>query len=522
MMTCLWIGMLLSSAASYGQSIDSVAGKVLGFPSKLMSRIQSKTANLEQQLTRQTEKYLQKMARREERLKKKLYKIDSTSAKTLFANSSQQYAALVQKLKADTGNKATQLKGGYLPYADSIRCSMAFLQQNPQILGTTSAGASGIGVGGISSSATISSVGGALQRPMSELQALQAKMQDADLAQQFVRDREGQIKQYLNQYTNLPGSLTTEYQGLNQDLYYYTQQVQVYKDMLNDPDKMEKKALSLLNQLPAFRQFMQNNSQLASLFGTPASYGTAQSIAGLPTRDEVQQMIQSQMSGSGQISATGSGQMPGMGNGGAAGNIGMGDLEQRMESAQSQLDEYKNRLSKLGAGGSDIDMPDFRPNEQKTKTFWKRLEFGMNFQTTKNNYYFPTVTDLGLSMGYKLGHSNSVGVGASYKLGWGSGINHMALSSQGVGLRAYLDIKIKSSFSATGGFEYNYTTPFSSFQQLRQISHWTRSGLIGISKTVSVKSRVFSKTKLQLLWDFLSYQQVPKTQPIVFRIGYNF
>jgi hypothetical protein len=83
-------------------------------------------------------------------------------------------------------------------------------------------------------------------------------------------------------------------------------------------------------------------------------------------------------------------------------------------------------------------------------------------------------------------------------------------------------VKIKGSFFASGGFEYNYTTPFRSMQQLHKWDDWTRSGLIGISKTVSVKSRVFKKTKLQLLWDFLSYQQTPKTQAFLFRIGYAF
>src|SRR5581483_1510628 len=149
------------------------------------------------------------------------------------------------------------------------------------------------------------------------------------------------------------------------------------------------------------------------------------------------------------------------------------------------------------------------------------LEYGANFQTTHNNYYFPMVTDLGASLGYKLGHGNVVGIGASYKLGWGNGIQHIALSSQGVGLRSFIQIRIKGSFSATGGFEYNYTTPFSSYQDLRLLQYWTKSGLIGVTKTVSLKNRVFKKTSVSLLWDFLSYQQVPRTQPLLFRIGYS-
>jgi len=46
--------------------------------------------------------------------------------------------------------------------------------------------------------------------------------------------------------------------------------------------------------------------------------------------------------------------------------------------------------------------------------------------------------------------------------------------------------------------------------------------LIGISKMVSLKTKFFKKTKLQLLWDFLSGDQLPIAQPILFRVGYSF
>src|SRR6201991_2267036 len=103
-------------------------------------------------------------------------------------------------------------------------------------------------------------------------------------------------------------------------------------------------------------------------------------------------------------------------------------------------------------------MPDFKPNDQRTKTFWRRLEYGTNFQTTRNNYAFPTTSDLGLSVGYKLSEKSTIGIGASYKLGWGNGIQHIVFSSQGAGVRSFVDVRIKGSFSASGGLEYNYTT----------------------------------------------------------------
>jgi len=473
----------------HAQSVDSITGKALNFPSRLLARIQGRTASLNQQLTQQTEKYLQKMARREEKLRQKMAGVDSASAKNLFAGSGQRYAALAQQMKTDTGGRGRSVSGVYQPYLDSLQGSVAFLKQNPQLLsarGTT-----------LSPQALTQ-----LQGASTQLQTLQARMQVADGVKGYVQQRQQQISQYVAQHSNLQNLLGKSYTGMSKDAYYYSQQLRQYKEMWSNPDQLEQKALALLNRLPAFQTFMKNNSQLAGLFKLPGNYSTPQALSGLQTKDQVSQQVQ------GQVSAGGAG--------------GAAALQTNLQSAESQLDGYKSKLGALGAGNGDMNMPDFKPNDQKTKTFWRRLEYGANFQTTRNNYLFPTVTDFGVSLGYRLGHNNLVGVGASYKLGWGNGIQHVTFSSEGVGLRSFLQIKIKSSFSATGGFEYNYTTPFTSYQQLKQLQYWTKSGLVGVTKTVSMKSRVFKKTTLSLLWDFLSYQQVPKTQPILFRIGYAF
>lgn len=412
---------------SYCQGVQdaSASDKVLNFPSKLLSRIQHKTADLDQQLSNQTERYVRRMMKREERLRNKIYKIDSNAAKNLFTNSFQQYAALAQKLRKDTGTRQMSASGEYQPYTDSLKGALAFLQQNPQVLNSAS-GQTTLGA----SNPVVNEVGSMqLQGATSQLQALQAKMQDADQLKAYIQQREQQIGQYISQHSSLQGILGNQYQGMKQDLYYYSQQVRQYKEMLNNPDQLELKALSLLNQLPAFQLFMKNNSQLAGLFDLPGNYGSAQGIVGLQTRDQVGQIIQSQVA-----------------SGGAGGATA---LQSNLQSAESQLDTYKDKLSQLGAGSGDIDMPEFKPNDQKTKTLWKRLEYGVNLQTTRNNYLFPTVTDFGLSLGYKLGHSNSVGIGASYKLGWGNGIGHITFSSQGVGLRSYVDIKLKRTFFIT-------------------------------------------------------------------------
>jgi hypothetical protein len=166
-------------------------------------------------------------------------------------------------------------------------------------------------------------------------------------------------------------------------------------------------------------------------------------------------------------------------------------------------------------------MPDFKPNSQKVKNFWQRIELGTNVQSVKSNGYFPVTSDVGLSAGYKLNDKSVVGIGMSYKMGWGENIRRIKLTHEGVGVRSFFEFKLKSSFYGSGGFEYNYQQPFNSFRQLRGFDSWQRSGLIGVSKVLAVQSKLFKKTKVQLLWDFLSYQQLPRTQPIKFRIGYQ-
>ncbi|MES1250178.1 MAG: hypothetical protein ABUL46_05805, partial [Chitinophaga rupis] len=360
--------------------------------------------------------------------------------------------------------------------------SFAFLKQNPQLL---------------SDGQNAQLQGAAIQ-----FQALQAKMQDADAVKAYVQQRKQQIGQYISQHASLQGILGKQYAGMNQDVYYYSQQLRAYKEMWDNPDELEQKALAVLDRLPAFQSFMKANSQLGTLFNVPGSYAPTASLSGLQTKEQVAQLIRGQIS--------------------AGGPQGAAALQSNLQSAESQLNGYKDKLNQLGTGNGDMDMPDFKPNPQKTRTFLKRLEYGMNMQTTRTNYYFPTVTDFGLSLGYKLNQSNVVGIGASYKLGWGNGLQHIALSSQGAGLRSFLELKIKGSLSAYGGAEMNYTTPFAGFQELKLMQYWTQSGLLGIEKCIRSGPGVFKGTKLQLLWDFLSYQQIPKTQPILFRIAYSF
>jgi hypothetical protein len=487
--TLLFSIMLIAGRA---QPVNTQAPEIANFPAHLLSNIRSKITNLNTQLTKQTESYLRRMARQEGWLQKKLSAIDAPAAQTLFSGATERYAALARQLLTDSGSQSRSFSGAYLPYLDSLQGCIAFLGQRTADL-TPKAAAR-------------------WQSVNVQLRILQAKLQHAEQVKTFIQQRKQQISGYISEHADLQNLLEKPAAKINKEVYYYSQQLRQYKEMWDNPDRVEQRALTLLSRTAAFQDFMKDHSMLGKLFDMPRSYGTSRALAGLQTKAQVAQLVQSKV---GDLNAAAGGADN------AEANAGLAALQSDLQNAQSKLDAYKCKVSTLGNGNGDLNMPDFKPNDQHTKTFLKRLEYGTNFQTTRTDYYFPTVADLGLSLGYKLGHNNVIGVGASYKLGWGNGIQHISFSSQGVGIRSFLQIRIEKSFSATGGFECNYMTPFPAFSQLPRLENWTSSGLIGATKTISVKNRVFKRTNLSLLWDFLSYQQVPRTQPLLFRVGYS-
>jgi hypothetical protein len=481
----LYLTILCICSCSLCQAQDSSRiDKVLSFPNRLLAKIQKKSKSVEDGLTKQTEKYLQRMARQEAKLQQKLYGLDSNAAKRVFDKSQAQYAALINKIKSETGENAGKTVGQYMPYLDSIKGGLSFLQQDK----SAAAILNGTGLSNINSS-------------LAQVNQLQGKLQDAEFAKQFIRERKQQIADALKGYTNLPNGIKSLMGDYSKQVYYYSAQLQEYKALLNNPDKMEQKALQLVNQLPAFQDFMKQHSELAGLFSVPGNYGGGSALSGLQTKDMISDLVSNQLGG-----AANAGQM----------------FVQQLGAAQQQLDQVKDKLSNLGAGNTDMDLPDFRPQGLKTKTFFQRLEYGTNLQTQRSNSFYPNTSDISVSVGYKASKKSIFGIGLGYKLGWGKDIQHVAFSSQGINFRSFADIQMKKSFYASGGFEYNYQQPFYSVAVVNNISSWQQSGLIGVSKIVSLKTKVFKKTKLQFLWDFLSYQQVPRAQPIKFRVGYSF
>lgn len=460
---------LLLPVICIAQKADSSLNNIEKLPDKYFSSVNNKLNLFTKRLTKKSDQYLSHSEKCEKKILRKLRKTNPKQADSLAAIMSGKYKDINAQLKTSNSKHSTT----YSSYLDTLHGSLSFLSKNKELAGKA-------------------------QESLKSLTDLQGKLQSSQKVQDFLKERKAQMSQVLAKY-NLSAALKKQYQKLNKTAYYYESQVQEYKKMLKDPDKMEKKALALLRNVPAFQNFMKKNSQLAMMFPNPSGTGSLASLNGLQTIQSVNALIRKQM--------------------GNATPAVLQQLQQNIADAKGQLGQLKNKINGLGGGNSDLTIPDFKPNKQKTKTFMQRLEYGFDVHFGKKIKYLPGGSEFGGTVGYKLNDKSIVGIGASYKMSFGT-IQHIQFRSESVGLRSYLEYKIKKQFFMRGGFEMNYNTAFQSIAELKNLSAWQSSALLGLSKKYKISKKL--KGNLQILYDFLSNKHVPATEPFVFRVGYNF
>lgn len=473
---------LLVGITANSQDSSSVFDRILSFPDKVFRRVDKETSRFEQKLTQQTNKYLNRLQKKEEKLKRKLWSKDSLKAKEIFGDVEGRYNALRNNFNNQTQDAQEYSSSVYIGRLDSMGTALNFLQKNPQLQQAT----------GLASK---------LNRNLEGISELKNKLNQTENLRNYLQDRQQELSSKLQNT-----GLAKEFRNFKKEVYYYQAQVRTYQDAIKDPKKLGNKLLEMANKIPAFDQFFRRHSELASLFRIPGGISepgsSTASFAGLQTRVEVQDALQQRI---------------------GAGPNAPQYVQQQMQGAQEQIHELKNKLQqyKTGSyGNGEGEMPDFKVNNQRTRSFFQRIEWGSNIQTSKGNFYFPITSDIGLSAGYKLNEKSVIGIGASYKIGFGQNWQHIKVTQQGAGLRTFVDIKLKGSFWVSGGGEMNYRTEFRRIEILKEMSAWQQSALLGISKKIKVGKKLNGNS--QVLYDFLWKQQVPRTQAVVFRVGYYF
>ncbi|SHK78654.1 hypothetical protein SAMN05444266_101139 [Chitinophaga jiangningensis] len=456
----------LTLCASTVSAQDSLLQKSKEIPQKYYSAVQHKADALNKQLTARTEKALSHLSKYEEKMKKKMMKVDSSQAKMLFEDSQKKFSSLKDKLKAKTDKIPGKNLLSNTPGVDSLFNTLSFLKQGNDKIPQ-------------------------LNNSLKSVTALQDKLAILNEAKAFIQQRKQLLNAQLGKIPELAGNL----KGINKEAYYYAQQVKELKETFSDKKKIEKKALEIAQKIPAYNEFMAKHSYLGNLLGNNlGGGGGTPNLEGLQTRAQVEQLIQQRL-GSGPNASQA--------------------VSQSMAEARAKMNELKSKFPDLDNAG---EMPNFKPNEMKSKRFLQRLEYGGNIQFARNTSFYPTTSDIAGQIAYKFHKNGVAGVGMAYKLGLGQGFNKIAISSEGLGLRSFVDWKLKNTFFLNGGYEQNYQPVH--INAVPNAEMWTSSALLGIKKKYKVSAKM--KGDVSLLFDFLYSSHVPRTDPIKLRMGYNF
>lgn len=454
--------------------VDSALLAIESIPTKYFSQVDKKIDKYSSRITGKTEKTLAKLAKWETKIKALLDKTSPETSKKLFGENAITFSSLLEKLKK--GEKLiADGQAEYDKYRDKLTTNIKYIQSQKGKLDE-------------GYNKTVSETANKLDK-------LNGEVANTEQINQIIRERKKQLLDEAIKYIGKSKYLSK----INKESYYYAQTLRNYKEIFSDKKKAEETAMNILNNIPAFQKFFRENSMLASLFGT-ASSQTA-NLSGLQTRSSINGMMQERI---------------------AMGGPNARELvSQKMQEAQGQLNSLKDKLSKYGSGSSDADMPDFKPNGQRSKTFAQRLEYGANMLFNKSNSFIPATANLGLSVGYKVNDKSIIGFGAAYKLGFSIN-DKLRFSHQGVELRSFAEWKLKKQFFISGGYEMTHHDAFKNISALQQPNAWQQSALLGISKKFKLKNKLFKGSSIQLLYDFLWNQHEPAGQPVVFRTGYTF
>lgn len=450
--------------------LEQITDNVIYIPDRIFNKVDLNATRVNKRVAWQGQRFLFRIQRSEKKLYRKLYKTDSINARALFGNIDSAYNAIDAQatvISATSGPRQHFYNGRL----DSMQSALKFLS--------------------LESIRQQTGVPAGLNNALESYQQLQGNLTKATYLEQALLARRQAI---TTQLSNHP--LAKELKAYHLQVQYYQQQLRQAREWLDQPDVLANKLLSYASRLPLFRAFMEKHSAFAAIFPTPDPTVSLTGLGGLQTRTALQTQMGSSL---------------GMPNPQA-------QLQQGLGQAEQELRNLKDKLSQ-GQWGDAGEMPAYKTNEQKTKPLWQRLEWGSNLQSTRSNSYFPTTSDLGLSLGYKLNQKSILGIGASYKLGLGRDWRHVRLTHEGMGLRSFLDWKLKGSFWVSGGAELNHRNRIEDLALLKQPGNWQQSALLGITRKFKVGKM---QSDARLLYDFLSARQVPRTQPLVFRIGYTF
>jgi hypothetical protein len=259
--TIILLALTLHSALSYGQKDTNITTipNITEVPLQFIKNTNHKIDKYSNRLSSKTEKTLEKLTKFENRIHKLLLKANPAVAEQLFGEGKQTFASMLAKVK-EGKSLVDDTKKKYDQYRDQLSTNIKYLETQKEQL----------------DSKYIQPLNKAKQK----ITELDKTVAETETVEALINERK---KQLLTEAYKVLGK-NKYISKVQSETFYYQETLKNYREIFAEPGKAEQKALELLGKIPAVQEFIQQNSMLASLFGSPSAGASTTSLAGLQTR----------------------------------------------------------------------------------------------------------------------------------------------------------------------------------------------------------------------------------------------
>ncbi|WP_370909987.1 hypothetical protein [Chitinophaga sp. RCC_12] len=279
----------------------------------------------------------------------------------------------------------------------------------------------------------------------SKISELQSKLN----AEQQVKDL---IKQRSNALEQLAGGKNIAgLKNIQKNVYYAQEKMKAWRELADDPDEAEEKAMEYLQGIEGFDNYLNTNKNAFGGLGNNATAADLQSM-GYQTKSQMGKMLQDKFGNN--LRAV----QQSMGEQVQQFSEKLNGITDKVKEAKNAANEAKQTLVEAKAAKDKlkhIEKPAFTKNPERGKPFWQRLETQYNFQTMRAmpDGLRPAMLELGAAVAFKHTPKLSYGIGLAASIGLGQNWQNIKLTYEGISIRAYADWTVLYGFSVQAGYE---------------------------------------------------------------------
>jgi len=445
-----------------------------------------------QRLAHQQDRLLHQLKKKENRLQHQLRRSDSV-AYLRFKNQPLSYDSISRLANADSTTMATKVSRRRNAVFDSLKGVANFIQTKSSVLTEGAVNTSSYNT---------------------ELQSLQQKIDYRDYINELITQRTNNLKSIVG------NNSLSSFAGIQKEVFYGKARMNVWKQVSEDPSKLEEKALEYLQGTEGFDKAV---AQSTSVGGMQAGMNPSDlEKMGYQTKDQLNKALQQKFGNSlGQVQQAMGGQLADWQNKAHDITSKVKDTKQQMAGTKGQLTSAKSQIKKPSV--------QLNKNPMRGLPFWRRLEKQYNWQTTRATPAgAPAILQGAAMVGYRQTPKLSYGIGAALNIGMGQDWNHIQFSFEGLSLRSYLQYKFVYGIGVYGGYERMYKqAAFASSGKTtsselptslnpHNTTNYNESILLGLTKSYKLNSKW--NGQIQVMYD-VWWKEKGLNSPILLRFA---